>query len=274
MASCPDGMDGMNIGFVGLGSIGTEMVKRLCGAGFPVTVYARGKGLDEARGAGASVTDDHAALGAGSDLLILCLFNDDQLGEVMFERGTLAAMRPGTVVAIHTTGSPQLMRELQARAPEDVSVIEATFSGGGHDVAAGRLVVMAGGSPEALERARPALASYADRIHHVGALGNAQLLKLINNLLFATNLMNAAEALKLMQAEGFEPAQVATIIQQCSGASYAMNMFIQPAPLETRLAMAWPYLEKDVATAIRVGTGSGLDMSLFQQAGDYYRGPD
>ena len=259
----------MQVGFVGLGGIGTEMVKRLLGGGHEVNVFERGAGLAAARDAGASTDADYRSLAASSDLLVVCVYRDAQLAEVAFERGALAAMRPGSVFAIHTTGSPELARRIGAEAPAGVSVLDATFSGGPDDVVAGRLSMMVGGDADALARVRPAFETYASRIVPVGPLGHGQTVKLLNNLLFATNLMNAVELLRLATSMGYDTATVAEVLQVCSGASYAMNLF-KSAPPESMLEGARPYMEKDVATALAVAAEVGLDISPFASTAAYF----
>jgi 3-hydroxyisobutyrate dehydrogenase len=240
----------MKIGWIGLGMIGTAMVKRLLATGFEVTVYERGRGLEEVRSAGARTSGDYQSLAAKSDLLTLCVYNDAQLRQVLFGSGALGAMRANTVLAIHTTGSPSLMREIADAAPVRVAVLDATFSGGPHDADAAGLTLMVGGNRDELERVRPAFAAYARRIEHLGAVGSGQVIKLLNNLLFATNLMNAAYVLELAGKQGFDSANIANIIGTCSGASYAMARFQAPQPAGALLARVRPYLEKDVAAAI------------------------
>lgn len=262
---------GMKIGWIGLGAIGAQMAKRLLAAGHEVTAYARGVGLPDVEAAGATVSLDYAQVAAGRDLLLICLFNDAQVREVLFDRGALASVSPGAVVVIHTTGSPELAHEVSRRSPDGVSVVDATFSGGPHDVARGELTVMVGGEAEAIGRARPALETYARQIHHVGPLGHAQRLKLLNNLLFATNMMNAAELLQLAERQGFEPAVVAQVLQACSGASFALGLFQKPAPPAAVLAATRPYLEKDVATALASAAEGGMDVSTFEATAAYFR---
>ena len=260
----------MKIGWVGLGMIGTAMVRRLLGAGFSVTVYQRGQGLDEVKSRGARTDQDYASLASGSDLLVLCVYSDAQLREVLLDGGALAAMPGGSIVAIHTTGSPALMRELAAAAPPGVQVLDVTFSGGPHDVEAAGLTLMVGGDEAALERARGALQTYARTINHLGPVGSGQIVKLINNLLFATNLMNAANALSLVQAQGFDGAAIARIIGTCSGASYAMARFEAPLPMSSLLERVRPYLEKDVAVAMTAAAASGLDTTAFADTARYF----
>lgn len=260
----------MQIGFVGLGSIGTKMVERLTGAGLEVTVYPRGAGLAEAVAAGAGTCPDYAALAAQSDWLILCVYDDVQLRDILFDQGALMAMRQGTSLVIHTTGSPALAREIGAHAPEGVAVIDACFSGGSADVAAGRLTLMVGGEAAACDAARPMLAHYAEHIHHVGPLGHGQMVKLLNNLLFATNFMNAAQLFSLAQQQGFDVATIARVIAGCSGASYAANLFAGPVPLPALMDNVRPYLEKDVASALANAADAGLDVSPFAAAAAYF----
>jgi 3-hydroxyisobutyrate dehydrogenase len=260
----------MNIGWVGLGNIGTGMVKQALAAGHQVTAYARGAGLGEVQAAGAKTSADHAAVAAQSDILGLCVFSDAQLREVLFDGGALAAMRSGAVVAIHTTGAPGLAREIGARAPVGVGVLDATFSGGAVQVAAGELVLMVGGEADAIDRARPLLETYANKIHHVGPLGQGQTLKLLNNLLFAANLQYAAEILKIAEQQGLKSWEVARIIQDCSGASYSMGLFQAQAPVAQMLAATKPYMEKDVATAASVAAEAGIDFAAFAPTVRYF----
>ena len=259
----------MNIGWVGLGTIGALMVKRLLAAGLPVTVYPRGGGLAEVTGSGAKQQPDYARLASDSDLLVLCVYDDDQVRSVLLDNGALAAMQPGSVLALHTTGSPTLMRELGEKAPQGVQVLDVTFSGGPADVEAGELTLMVGGEADALEKTRAVFETYASRIYMVGALGHGQLVKLLNNLLFSANLMNAAELLGMAEGMGFETTTVAQIIQASSGASYAMRLF-QYQPVAKMLEASRHYLEKDVAVALAAARESGLDVSTFATTAAYF----
>lgn len=262
----------MKIGFVGLGGIGTRMVLRLVEAGHDTTVYRRGAGLDEVLAAGATADADYRSLAASSDLLILCVYDDAQVRDILIDNGALAAMRSGTVVALHTTGSPELARHLGEIAPDGVSVIDTTFSGGPNDVTAGQLTVMVGGEPDAIEAARPALSAYTSRIFHVGPLGHGQMVKLLNNLLFATNLMYSVELLRLGRQLGFDTTTVAEVVQVCSGASYTMNLFKGAEP-ESMLVNARHYMEKDVATALHTAAELGIDVSAFSPTAAYFAKP-
>lgn len=259
----------MKIGFVGLGSIGTEMVKRLLKAGHPVTVYTRGQGLEECKAAGAQTSADYKALAADADMLILCVYKDAQLRDVMFDQGALDVMKPGAFLVSHTTGSPDLIKEIAARATGGQKILDATFSGGSENVAAGRLKLMIGGDESVIAEAEPVLSAYCDKIFPVGPIGHGQLVKLLNNLLFGTHMMNAVELLRMAEKEGFDTQRVAQVIYECSGSSLAIGLF-RDGPLDGVMANARSYMEKDVATALATARGSGLDVSVFATTGDYF----
>src|ERR1700712_1115987 len=108
--------DVMKVGWIGLGQIGTQMVKRLCAAHFDVTVHPRGQGRAEAAAAGAMIAPDYATLAVDSDALFLCVYDEAQGEAVLFDEGTLAALRPGSLLVIHTTASPQALRRIGEHA--------------------------------------------------------------------------------------------------------------------------------------------------------------
>lgn len=252
----------MKVGWIGLGEIGKQMALRVAGAGHDLTAYDRGAGKQAVAATGAAMTTDYHALAAGSEVLCLCLFSDAQVREVMFDSGTLAAMEPGSVLAVHTTGSPALARELGERAPQGAAVLDACFSGGPDDTARGDLTLMVGGEADALEQARPVLATYASRINHMGPLGAGQTLKLLNNLLFATNIKQAVEILGMAEAQGLDPGYAAQVICQSSGGSMAMGLMKDGIRPETLHAVRH-YMVKDVKAVADAAADTGIDISGF-----------
>lgn len=262
----------MRIGWIGLGAIGTNMVLRALSAGHNVTVFSRGKGLEAVVAAGAASCNDYRALASQSDILVICLFDDAQVRSVLFSNHALEAMPPGSILAIHTTGSPDLAREIGAKAPAGVSVVDATFSGGPHTVLAGELTAMIGGEANAVERVTPLIASYANTIHHVGPLGHGQTIKLLNNLLFATNLRNAAAILDMAQSQGFAIADAVPILAGCSGDGYALNLFRSGVPVNAALARSWAFVSKDVATVAKSASDAGIDIATFAPTVAFFDG--
>lgn len=260
----------MKVGWIGLGSIGSKMAGQVLGAGHELAAYARGAGQAEVAGKGGRLVSDYLEVAGGCEVLGVCVFSDAQLRECLIESGALAALRPGAVVAIHTTGSPKLARELGELAPAGVEVLDACFSGGTTETVKGELTLMVGGKAAALDAARPVLATYASRINLVGPLGAGQTLKLLNNLLFAANVKNAAEVIEAAQGQGLDPIESAKVVQQSSGGSYAMGLFTNAPPAQMVKAMRH-YMLKDVAAAEDAAKESGVDLSGFAAVLDFYR---
>ena len=240
----------MKVGWIGLGQIGTPMVLRCLQAGHDLKACVRrsDEGV-EVRAAGVAPCASGAEAAFDVDVLGVCLFDDSQVRQALIVDGALAAMRPNSVVMIHTTGDPDLFGELAAQAPVGVDLLDAPFSGDRDAVCAGGLTVMAGGEAQVLAAARPVLEAYSGRILHVGALGDGRRVKLLNNLLFAAQVSMAVEVLNAVDSWGLDQAVVRQAISASSGASYAMARFSGSAEAVDVLARIKPYLDKDVAMA-------------------------
>ena len=252
----------ISVGFIGVGQMGRPMVDRLAASNdVAVTVFVRRAELaDELRAAGVPVAASAAELAAGSDLLIVCMFSDAQVREALLQDPTvLAALRPGSVLVSHVTGSPGLAAELQAAVPAGVTVLDVPISGTSDSIRAGTLTLLVGGDAEALERVRPAFAAYSDPILHVGGLGDGQRIKLVNNLLFAVNLRVALAAARLGEALGVPPSELSPVLAECSGDSFAMRLFAK-VPSDALVAGAKPYLHKDVAVIREVAASLSIDL--------------
>lgn len=257
----------MKVGWIGAGRMGSQMALRAARAGHALRLYAS-EITREAELQEAGVTFAAAARDAVRDaeLVCLCVFSDAQARDAMFgpaEDGTgdaLAGMVPGAILAIHTSGSPKLARDLAAAAPPGVSVIDAPFSGQQEHIAAGALTLLVGGDPAACERARPVFATYASTIQRVGGVGAAQRVKLVNQLLYRANLAAADAALRALDRHGIDRALAIPAMMACSGGSTALSQLASHDPAERMRSFA-PYLELYLAAAAE----DGLDLSELQR---------
>jgi 3-hydroxyisobutyrate dehydrogenase len=203
----------MRVGLVGLGRMGAAMAGRLVEMGAEVA----GFDLDPARGGLPRLAD------VAAPVVILSLPEEKAVGAVL--AALLPALPQGAVIADTSTLSPLAARDFAARAAAaGIAYLDAPVSGGPAGAAAGTLTVMAGGEAAALDRARPALDRIAARIMHVGAAGAGQVAKLVNNLLVATHLVAAGEALRLGRLAGVEPEALLPVINAASGRSAATEV--------------------------------------------------
>ncbi|OBH20001.1 NAD(P)-dependent oxidoreductase [Mycolicibacter sinensis] len=254
------------IGFVGAGKMGEPMVLRLVGAGFSVQVYARRPEVRERlAAAGAVPVESVAAVARDAGVVISCLFSDAQLLEVAAGAdGLLANAGPDTVVVSHTTGTVSTLIKLMAEFPDGPVLVDAPVSGGAHDIAAGKLTVLLGGPDDAVARAQPVLAAYADPVITTGGLGTALNLKLINNVLFAANAQLVAAAVELAKNLEVPETSLFSALEHCSGGSRAAGYVQSAGGVESFAQVVAPFMRKDVAACIEAAADRGVELGQLR----------
>ncbi|MCU1692024.1 MAG: 6-phosphogluconate dehydrogenase, NAD-binding protein [Frankiales bacterium] len=251
------------ISFVGAGQLGAPMVDRLVAAGHRVVVHARRPEAREElqrRGIPASASLEEVADGA--ELAVVCLFSDQQLGEV----GPLLvdALPAGATVASHVTGSPAVVHALAQRGrAREVMVLDAPVSGTADSVRAGTLTVLLGGEGASADRCADVLRAYADPVLRTGPRGSALAVKLVNNLLFAATLQLLHDAVRLGAQLGVDEAPLLEALSHSSGSSHAVTGARRHPSLGHFGSSTQPFLRKDVAVCRQVAADLGVDPGLL-----------
>ncbi|MCG5434244.1 NAD(P)-dependent oxidoreductase [Mycobacterium sp. MYCO198283] len=253
------------VGFVGAGRMGRPMVARLVAAGHDVRVLGR---RPEQRAAlaelGATPVADTADAARDAEVVVVCVFTDDQVREVCLDGGLPAAMPAGATLVIHTTGSPRTVDAVAAQAaPCGVTVVDAPVSGGPHDIAAGRLTLFVGGDDDTVARLRPVLSAYADPLLAAGARGDGQRIKLVNNALFAAQLGLVAEAVRLGGRLGVNEAALLAALPHGSGASRALGSIAAAGSVAAFTAAVAGFVGKDVAVLRKTVADLGGDLGIL-----------
>jgi 3-hydroxyisobutyrate dehydrogenase-like beta-hydroxyacid dehydrogenase len=247
------------VGFVGAGRMGTPMVQRLVQAGHTVSVLGRTpEKCRTVADLGAHAVAEPAAAAEGADAVIVCVFTDDQVRQVCLDGGLVAAMAPDAVLVIHTTGSPRTAETIAGRG---ISVVDAPVSGGPHDIAAGQVTMFVGGDDEAVTRVHPLLSAYGDPILHVGRTGAGQLVKLINNALFAGQIGLVAEGVRLGELLGVPEPALLEALTHGSADSRALGHIARAGSVAGFIDAVGDFVTKDVAvvreTVAELGDGLG-----------------
>ncbi len=261
----------MRVGFIGLGSQGGPMARRIIDAGYPTTLWARRPAaLKPYADTAAKTAGSPAELAAHSDLVCLCVVGDADVEQVVGgAHGVLSALQAGSVIAVHSTVHPNTVRTLAEKAAaHDVSVIDAPVSGGGPAAADGRLLVMVGGDVTTVERCRPVFETYAGPVVHLGELGSGQTTKLLNNLLFTANAGTAASVLALGKALGVSPQRLTEVISRSSGSSFALSVVGGSGSIDALAGHAGPLLQKDVRLVVDITEHACADGGAVLQAAD------
>ena len=199
------------VGFIGLGAMGAPLARHLLDGGFELTLWARRAGVTGALvAAGAQVATTPAALARQVDAVVLCVTDTAAVEEVMFGLdGVATALGDGQLVIDHSTIDPLATRDFAARVADiGAAWVDAPVTGGIAGAEAGRLVVMAGGSADALAGARPLLDCYAARVTAMGAPGTGQASKIVNQMLIGAHVAVVAEAFNYAAGFGVEAARL------------------------------------------------------------------
>jgi 3-hydroxyisobutyrate dehydrogenase len=260
------------VAVVGLGNVGMAMLGRLRGLGVVPLAWD----LDPAKraaaaAAGASVPGSVA--GCADALVVLSLPNEAATGAVLAQ--LLPVLPAGAVVADTSTLAPAAARGFaQQAASVGCAYLDAPVSGGPAGAAAGTLAMMVGGEAAALERARAGLDQLAGKILHVGPAGAGQVAKLVNNLMVATHLVVAGEALRLGAAAGVAPEALLPVINGASGRSAATEVnwprWIAGGGFDSGFTAG--LMRKDVRLAVALAQAVGAPLDATARAAATWEG--
>ncbi|RAV03961.1 NAD(P)-dependent oxidoreductase [Mycolicibacter senuensis] len=253
------------IGFIGAGQLGEPMVMRLLGAGHHVLAYSRRPEVrDRLTAGGAASAGSVAELASESDILISCLFSDEQLRETgLGPDGFIANAKSGSVFVSHTTGTVSTLEALRDSSAAAPVILDAPVSGTAENIAAGTLTVLVGGPDDAVATVTPVLAAYADPVVATGDLGSALAIKLINNLLFAANAQLLAAATQLGDDLGVDPGALLSALQVCSARSGAASHAERIGGIDRFAERAGPFLRKDIAACKQAAAEAHVDLGLL-----------
>ena len=243
------------LGYIGLGNMGAPMAKRLVEWPGGVTVFdVRTEAMTPLAELGASLADSVADV-AAADIISITVLNDKQVREVVAELAAHA--KPGTVIAIHSTISPETAVELAADLqPKGIHVIDAPVSGGGGAADKGELAVMVGADREVYERIKPAFKQFASMVIHAGEPG-------------------AGTRMKLAEAAGIDLAQLGRVVRHTDALTGGPGAIMVREDMSTLAPDHWLHDafthtrglgEKDLSLALALGEATGTELPLAELA--------
>lgn len=207
----------VSLGFIGVGAMGSRIVRRLRDYGFQVTVYDNDHSRELALlEYGVSVAESLTELAGKVDVILSCLTNDDAVRDVYLgPEGILVGTRPGQVVLEMSTVSPGTSRELHSEgATYGVNVMDVAISGSTPAVEQGTVTLLAGGDSEVFEAAEPIFQAFAKQYFLMGPSGSGTSMKLVVNTLLGIGMQAIAEAVVLGEAEGLDRKRLLEVLSQ------------------------------------------------------------
>jgi 3-hydroxyisobutyrate dehydrogenase-like beta-hydroxyacid dehydrogenase len=267
----------MKVGFIGLGSLGDGIARRIARSGFPLVACdinpATLAAFDEP---GAEREADALAVAEKVDALCVCVRMDDDVRDLVAGGAMFRALGEGGLFIIHSTIAPELCRELaeQAKA-HGVDVLDAGVSGGSPAALKGELMIYVGGEPAAVERARPLLEA-CGRIMHLGPAGRGMEGKLLNNLVSIANYGMSIAILDLGEKLNFDREQLRQALMAGSADAFALRaapgLLRNPGPMRQLLGKDLDHAralapEADPAMSALVHAAESMLDRLAREAG-------
>lgn len=253
-----------NLGFVGLGVMGSRMVKRLLDAGHAVSGYNRTKSKAEwLLNTGMKWSDTPRAAAAGADVIFTMVTNTAALQAVTGgPDGLLAGLGPGKIYVDMSTVSPAASRELAARVKaKGAEMLDAPVSGSVSTLEEGKLSFMVGGDRATFERAEPILKAIGPKATYVGGNGLAVSMKIAVNLSLPVQMLAFSEGVLLAEKSGI-PREIAVEVLLNSVMASPMVKYRGPFVLKMP-DEAWfdvNMMQKDLLLALEMGRA--LDVPL------------
>lgn len=219
-------MSATRAGFIGLGSMGAPIARRLARCGFEVIgCDVSDEMLAAFDEPGTTRTRDPIEAARQSEMLGICVRTDEQLEGLCGDGRLFAALGQGGTVILHSTVSPDLARRLAAKAKEHgVGFVDVGVSGGGPAAIEGQLSLFVGAEDADLERARPWLEAIGKKLSHLGPVGRGQEGKLLNNLISIANYGMSTAIVDIGMDMGFDRQQLIDAFQAGSAQSFAMKV--------------------------------------------------
>ncbi len=275
----------LTIGFIGLGAMGSHMVRHLCSAGHRVHVVdSDPAAVARAVGHGAAAASSPQALGDIADIILLCLPTPAIVRSVVLgDDGVARGSRVGTVVD-HSTSGPTLAQELATELGRlGIASLDAPLAGATIGAEAGTLTVMASGDAATFRRLEPYLQAFGRTIVHVGDRpGQGQILKLINNIILAANIVTATEGMILGARFGLPPQIMTEVLNAGSARSFVTEAVMADRVIEGdfKIGFRLELMRKDMRLGLAEAEAAGapmwmgaitkhiLDLAQSQTAGD------
>jgi 3-hydroxyisobutyrate dehydrogenase len=263
----------MNIGFIGVGTMGGWMATSLMKAGYRLTVYdLRPEVAKPLLDNGAFWAKCPKAVAEASDIVFSSLPGPEEVKAVAIGKdGIIEGIRPDGVYIDLSSSSPTLARQIYALFKEKrAHVMDAPVSGGPTGARTGKLAVMVGGDEEVYKRCKPVLEAIGDKVSYTGKIGCGSICKLMHNCIGYGLQAVTAECLTLGVKAGVEPKALWQAI--CGGSVGRAGLFhrtmpetyfqrrFDPPNFSLRLAF------KDVSLATALGREFDVPMAVANLA--------
>lgn len=243
------------IGFVGLGLMGKPMAEHIFTNGFPLIVYNRTSNRTHSfKKNGVTIAPNLHFLAKYSDIIITMVTGPEDVKKILLEKEGIASFAKKRLIIIDMStigpkASLSIGQNLQERG---IEFLEAPVTGSVSGAESGTLTIFAAGEKTLYKKVKPVLAAMGKKIHYVGARGQGQAIKLINNFIIASSIISVAEGLKLGKLMNISPTKILKILGNTPGLSYYMRVkLIAMVKKNFKTAFSMQNMRKDLALGLK-----------------------
>ena len=262
-----------NLGYVGLGAMGSQMADRLMAKGHKVTGYNRTKSkADWLVQKGMTFAESPRAVGQAADFIFVMVTNSASLEAVANgPDGLLAGLSTGKVVIDMSTVNPEVSRKIASRVRETgADMVDAPVSGSIITLQQGKLSVMVGGPKATFDRIKPILDDVGPKVTHVGDNGLALVMKIASNLSLAVQMLAFSEGVLLAEKSGIPRA---TAVDVLTHSAIASPMVVYRGPFVLQMPEeAWfnvNMMQKDMMLAMELGRQVNVPLPTTAVTNEY-----
>ena len=254
----------VKVAFLGLGIMGEPMARNLLRGGVDLCVWNRTPGkADRLVEEGARRADTPARATDGAEACVVMVADPAALDQVLQgPAGALAGLRRGAVlVNMGTQSIAQIEALAKTCAAAGVAFVDAPVTGSRSGAVEATLTILAGATPEDLEKGRPVLAMLGKTILHVGRPGDGTRAKLVLNLIQAGMLVVWSEGLALGKRLGLPPSLTAQVLENSAGNSGLFRYktpFLLKRDFSTNFSLK--LMDKDIKLALSEAGRLGIDL--------------
>lgn len=259
------------IGFIGLGNMGSAMVRHLCNAGYLVSTWSRSAhrydGMEDLpltrAGSSTSVFDS-------CSIICLNVTTTQDVEQLLFgPEGAAKHAKPGSLIIDFSTIDASAVAQFAStlKSEHQIDFIDCPVSGGVAGARAATLSMMAGGPKHRFDEVEPMLKVLGKTVRHVGPNGSGQAIKAANQMVMCICLNGIAEAMNYAKAQGADLQVTLELLQAGLAGSRVLDWagphmaegFTRPTSIEARLHA------KDVQMVADAAQAQGLDLPLLKQ---------
>jgi 3-hydroxyisobutyrate dehydrogenase-like beta-hydroxyacid dehydrogenase len=235
--------------------MGLQMARHMAAKGFAVAGYDVSSDTNaRAQQHGVKICGSVAEMGDHAEVVIVMVVTGEQVRDVVLSSGLLDRLARGAVICIASSVSADLCRELEAAAaPKGIGMLDTPVVLGQEAANNGTLTIYVGGADAAFTRAQPVLQTFGRQVLHLGACGNGQIAKTMNNLLLWSCMAANFEALGLAKKLGADIPRLVAALGHGSGANWSLSRW-------GKSTGKWS--EKDMDVALELAQDAKMPMPL------------